>query len=195
MAKILEFYFDYGSPTTYLAHAQLPGLAKRTGCEVVRRPILLGGVFKATGNRTPVAIPAKGAYMTTDMTRMAEHLGVPFTMNPYFIINSLPLMRGAVAAIEDGVFETYDAAIWQAMWVDGENLGEPEVIGKVLGGAGLDTAVFAERIQDPAVKQSLITATEEAVERGAFGAPTFFVGEEMFFGSDRMDYIERALAS
>ena len=157
--------------------------------------MLLGGVFKATGNQTPVAIPAKGKYMLDDMARMAAHLGVPFQMNPFFIINSMPLMRGAVAAIADGKFDAYDEAIWQAMWVNGENLGEPGVIGKVLAAAGLDPAVFAERIQDPAVKQGLIDTSEEAVARGAFGAPTFFVGEEMFFGSDRMDYVERALRS
>lgn len=195
MAKTLEFFFDYGSPTSYLAHVQLAGIAGRTGAEVVRRPMLLGGVFKATGNQTPVAIPAKGAYMLADMTRMAKHLGAPFTMNPYFIINTLPLMRGAIAAQADGNFEAYDKAMWQAMWVDGENMGEVEVIGKVLKAAGLDPAAFAARIQDQAVKDGLIAATEEAVERGAFGAPTCFVGDEMFFGSDRMDYVERALAA
>ncbi len=196
MARTLEFFFDYGSPTTYLAHVQLPGLAARTGCEIVRRPMLLGAVFKVTGNQTPAAIPAKAKYYTLcDMPRMADYLGVPFTMNPYFIINTLPLMRGAVAALEDGYFEAYDAAMWRAMWVDGENLGKPEIIGKVLAGADLDPTAFAERTQAPAVKQSLIVSTEEAVNRGAFGAPTFFVGKEMFFGSDRMDYIERALGT
>lgn len=195
MAKTLEFFFDYGSPTSYLAQVQLAGIAERTGATVVRRPMLLGGVFKATGNQTPVAIQAKAAYMLADMTRMAKHLGVPFTMNPYFIINTLPLMRGAVAALEDGTFEAYDAAMWQAMWVDGENMGEVEVIGKVLTGAGLDPAAFAARIQVQAVKDALIAGTEEAAKRGAFGAPTCFVGDEMFFGSDRMDYVERALAA
>jgi len=195
MAKTLEFFFDYGSPTSYLAHVQLAGIAGRTGAEIVRRPMLLGGVFKATGNQTPVAIPAKGAYMLVDMTRMAKHLGVPFTMNPYFIINTLPLMRGAIAAQADGNFDAYDKAMWRAMWVDGENMGEVEVIGKVLKSAGLDPTAFAARIQDQAVKDGLVAATEEAVKRGAFGAPTCFVGDEMFFGSDRMDYVERALTA
>jgi 2-hydroxychromene-2-carboxylate isomerase len=195
MSKTLEFFFDYGSPTTYLAQVQLPGIAERTGAEIVRKPMLLGGVFKATENQTPVANPAKAKYMLADMARMAAHLGVPFQMNPYFVINSLPLMRGAVAAQADGNFEAYDAAMWQAMWVDGENMGEVEVIGKVLAAAGLDPAAFAERIQDPAVKATLIANTEEAVKRGAFGAPTCFVGEEIFFGSDRLDYVERALAA
>ena len=194
MAKTLEFFFDYGSPTSYLAHVQLAGIAERTGAEIVRRPMLLGGVFKATGNQTPVAIPAKRAYMLGDMARMAEHLGVPFTMNPYFIINTLTLMRGVVAAQADGTFEAYDKAMWQAMWVDGENMGEVEAIGKALAAAGLDPAAFAARIQEQSVKDGLIAATEEAVRRGAFGAPTCFVGDEMFFGSDRMDYVERALA-
>lgn len=193
MAKTLEFFFDYGSPTSYIAHVQIPGIAERTGATVVRRPMLLGGVFKATGNQTPVAIQAKGAYMLADMTRMAKHLGVPFTMNPYFIINTLPLMRGAVAAQEDGNFDTFDAAMWQAMWIDGKNMGEVEVIGDVLVSAGLDPAAFAARIQEQSVKDGLIANTEEAVKRGAFGAPTCFIGDEMFFGSDRMDYVERAL--
>ena len=195
MTKTLEFFFDYGSPTTYLAHVQLAGIAERTGCEIVRRPILLGGVFKATENQTPVANPAKRAYMMADMPRMAEHLGVPFRMNPYFIINSMPLMRGAIAVLQDGGFEAYDAAMWRAMWVDGEDLGDPNVIARVVSAAGIDATRFAERIQEPAVKQALIAATEEAVERGAFGAPTMFVEGEMFFGSDRMDYVERALAA
>ena len=195
MPKSLEVFFDYGSPTSYLAHVQLAGIARRTGAEVKRRPMLLGGVFKATDNQTPVANKAKAAYMMADMPRMAAHLGVPFAMNPYFIINTLSLMRGAVAAQADGTFETYDAAMWPAMWVDGENMGEPGTIAKVLAGAGLDPAAFAERIQDQAVKDGLIANTGEAVRRGAFGAPTVFVGEEMFFGSDRLDYVERALAA
>ena len=105
MAKTLEFCFDYGSPTTYLAHAQLAGLAARTGAEIVRRPILLGGIFKATGNQTPINVEAKAKYMFDDMPRIARHIGAPFAMNPFFIINSLPLMRGAVAAQEDGTFD------------------------------------------------------------------------------------------
>jgi len=195
MAKTLEFCFDYGSPTTYLAHAQLAGLAERTGAEIVRRPVLLGGIFKATGNQTPMVVEAKAKYMLDDMARIATHIGAPFAMNPFFIINTLPLMRGAVAAQEDGSFDAYDAAVWQAMWVDQKNMGDFDVIGEVLATAGLDPAHIATRIGEASVKQGLIDNTEAAVARGAFGAPTIFVGDEMFFGCDRMDYVERALAA
>lgn len=195
MAKTLEFCFDYGSPTTYLAHAQLTALAERTGAEIIRRPVLLGGIFKATGNQTPMAIEAKHKYMLADMTRIAAHIGAPFAMNPFFIINTLPLMRGAVAAIEDGDFDAYDAAMWAAMWVDEKDMGDAGVIGEVLAAAGLDPARMIERIGEAAVKQALIENTEAAVARGAFGAPSLFVGDQMFFGCDRMDYVERALAA
>ena len=195
MAKTLEFCFDYGSPTTYLAHAQLAGLAERTGAEIVRRPVLLGGIFKATGNQTPMAIKAKQKYMLADMTRIARQIGAPFAMNPFFIINTLPLMRGAVAAQEDGDFDAYDAAMWRAMWVDQKDMGDASVIGEVLVAAGLDPARLVARIGEAVVKQTLIDNTEAAVARGAFGAPSFFVGDTMYFGCDRMDYVERALAT
>ncbi len=195
MAKTLEFCFDYGSPTTYLAHAQLTGLAARTGAEIIRRPVLLGGIFKAAGNQTPMAIEAKRKYMLDDMTRIARHIGAPFAMNPFFIINTLPLMRGAVAAQEDGIFDAYDAAMWRAMWVDQKNMGDASVIGEVLAAAELDPARLVARIGEAEVKQALIDNTEAAVARGAFGAPSLFVGDEMFFGCDRMEYVERALAA
>ncbi len=193
MAKTLEFCFDYGSPTCYLADAQLAGLAERTGAEIIRRPVLLGGIFKASGNQTPLSVEAKKKYMFDDIPRMARHIGAPFVMNPFFIINTLPIMRGAVAALEDGDFEAYDAAMWAAMWVDGKDMGDARVIGEVLTEAGLDPARTVERIGEPAVKQALIDNTEAAVARGVFGAPSLFVGDEMFFGCDRMDYVERAL--
>lgn len=194
MTKTIEFFYDYGSPTSYLAAMQLPALAKRMGAEIAYRPILLGGVFKASGNSTPVAIPAKAKYMFMDMQRTAKRLGIPFVMNPFFIINTLALMRGAVAAREDGCFPPYDAAMWRAMWVEGKNMGDPAVVGEVLVAAGLDPKWFEARTADPVIKQKLVEATNEAVERGAFGAPTFFVGDEMAFGSDRLDDVERALA-
>lgn len=193
MAKTLEFCFDYGSPTTYLAHAQLAALAQRTGAEIVRRPVLLGGIFKATGNQTPMTVEAKAKYMRDDMGRIARHIGAPFAMNPFFIINTLPLMRGAVAAQADGTFDDYDAAMWRAMWVDGKDMGDAGVIGEVLAAAGLDPARLIARIGEAEIKQALIDNTEAAVARGAFGAPSIFVGDQMFFGCDRMDYVERAL--
>ncbi len=194
MAKRLEFYFDYGSPATYLAHTQMPGLAARTGAEIAYRPMLLGAVFKATGNASPVAVAAKGRYMWTDLERFARRYGVPFRLNPHFPVITLAVMRGAVAAQEDGVFEAYNAAVFRAMWVDGRAMAEAEVVARTLDEAGLDSARFAVRIAEAPVKDRLKASTGEAVTRGAFGAPTFFVGDEMFFGQDRLDFLEAALA-
>lgn len=193
MAKSLDFYFDYGSPTAYLAYTQLPGLAKRTGTTVNYRPMLLGGVFQATGNRSPVEVAAKGAYMNKDMAWFAARYGVPFQRNPHFPLNTLNLMRGAVFAQREGFLVPYSDAIYNAMWVEGRNMGDPQEIGKVLSTAGLDAQKIMAATQDPAVKDALKAATEEAVKRGVFGAPTFFVGEHMHFGQDRLPYVEELL--
>jgi 2-hydroxychromene-2-carboxylate isomerase len=191
-----EFFFDYGSPYSYLADSRLPALAERTGAEVRYRPMLLGGVFKATGNSSPVADPcqAKRAYGALELQRWVAHLGVPFRGNPHFPINTLLLMRTAVAAQRAGVFEPFHRAVYPAFWAEGENLGEPEVVARIAEKAGLDARGLLEAAGDSAVKAELRATTEEAVARGAFGAPTFFVGDEMFFGNDRLDFVERALA-
>lgn len=193
MSKRLEFYYDYGSPTTYLAWTQLPALAERTGAEIVRKPMLLGGVFKATGNQSPVLLEPKGKWLMRDLERWAKHYGVPYRMNPHFIINTLPIMRGAMVAQRDGYLPDYDTAMFTAMWVDGRNLGEPAEIAAVLTEAGLDADAIFAAVQQDEIKQALIKATEEAVARGAFGAPTFFVDGEMFFGQDRLPFVEEAL--
>jgi 2-hydroxychromene-2-carboxylate isomerase len=191
----LEFFFDYGSPYSYLADSRLPALAERTGAELSYRPMLLGGVFKATGNSSPVANPceAKRSYAALEIQRWVAHLGVPFRGNPHFPINTLLLMRSAVAAQRAGVFEPFHRAVYPAFWAEGENLGEPEVIARVVERAGLDARALLEAAGDAAVKAELRANTEEVVARGAFGAPTFFVGDEMFFGNDRLDFVERAL--
>lgn len=191
----IEFFFDYGSPYSYLANSQLPALAERTGAEVSYRPMLLGGVFKATGNSSPVANPCepKRAYAPLELKRWIARLGVPFSGNPHFPINTLLLMRTAVAAQHAGVFEPFHRAVYPAFWAEGENLGEPEVVTRVLEKAGLDARALLEGAGDAAVKAELRASTEEAVARGAFGAPTFFVGDEMYFGNDRLDFVERAL--
>ena len=191
----LEFFFDYGSPYSYLADSRLPALAERTGAEVRYRPMLLGGVFKATGNSSPVANPceAKRAYAGLELQRWVARLGVPFSGNSHFPINTLLLMRTAVAAQQAGSFEPFHRAIYPAFWAEGENLGEPEVVARVLEKAGLDAPALLEGAGDAAVKAELRANTDEAVARGAFGAPTFFVGDEMFFGNDRLDFVERAL--
>lgn len=195
MSKSIEFFFDFGSPTAYLAHTQLPAIADRSGAELVYRPMLLGGVFQATGNTTPAAIPAKAKYMGRDIARCAERYGEPYHSNPHFPVKTLNVMRGAVAAQQDGALKTYMDAVFRAVWVDQKNTAVPEVFAEVLTTAGLDAGKFAERIQDPAIKDVLKTNTQEAVERGVFGAPTMFVGEEMFFGQDRLDYLEAEAAA
>jgi 2-hydroxychromene-2-carboxylate isomerase len=190
-----EFFFDYGSPYSYLADSRLPGLAERTGAEIVYRPMLLGGVFKATDNRSPALEPceAKRSYGALELRRWVAHLGVPFRGNPHFPINTLLLMRTAVAAQRAGVFAPFHRAVYPAFWAEGENLGEPEVVARVVEKAGLDASALLEAAGDAAVKAELRATTEEAVARGAFGAPTFFVGDEMFFGNDRLDFVERSL--
>lgn len=194
MNKKLEFYFDFASPTTYLAHKRLQQLRDQYGLVIKYRPILLGGLFKATDNVSPVAIPAKGAYMVQhDLPRFAKRYKVPLTFNPNFPINTLPLMRGAIAAQRLGCFDVYVDAVFDATWVDGKNMGDLETITEVLGEAGLDVESIFTLSQDPEVKLALIEATEGAVARGAFGAPTLFMDGEMYFGQDRLDFIEEAL--
>ncbi|MCP5432363.1 MAG: 2-hydroxychromene-2-carboxylate isomerase [Alphaproteobacteria bacterium] len=193
MSKTIEFFFDVGSPTSYLAWTQLPKIAARNGAALRFRPMLLGGVFKATGNASPAAIPAKAQYMNADMARFAKRYGVRLGGNRHFPVNTLAIMRMATAAEAEGRLEPFLAAIYPAMWVDGENLGEEAVLRGVLGRAGLDAdALFAAAARDD-VKARLKETTEEAVSRGVFGAPTCFVGTEMFFGQDRLDFIEEAL--
>jgi len=192
--KTVEFFFDFGSPTAYLAWSRLPAVVARAGATLVRRPMLLGGVFKATGNASPATIPAKALYMNRDLARFAKRYGVVLRFNPYFPINTLVMMRGAVAAEDAGLAEAYDAAMFRAMWQDERNMGEEAGLAAVLAAIGWDWADFAARVASEPVKARLKANTEEAVARGAFGAPTFFVDGEMFFGQDRLDFVAEALA-
>jgi len=193
MARTLEFYFDYGSPYSYLADTQVEAIAQRAGATLVRKPMLLGGVFKATGNHSPAELPQKSAWSAFDMPMWAHHYGVPFQRNPFFPVNTLALMRGATAAQIDGSFERYHPAVFKAMWVEGRNLNDMKEVAAVLSAAGLDAAKFGARIQDQDVKDRLKVTTEEAVARGVFGAPTCFVDNMMFFGNDRLPFVEMAL--
>ena len=194
MTKTVEFLYDFGSPTVYLAATQLPILTNRVGATIDWRPILLGGVFKLTGNQSPAVIAAKAEYMNDDLQRFSKHYGVPFNWTPHFPINTLALMRGAVAYQDDPVASsTYRDAIFMAIWVEGLNLNELDVIGQVLTDAGLDPEELMKRIGQQTVKDQLIANTEQAVNRGVFGAPTFFVGDQMFFGQDRLDFVIEAL--
>jgi 2-hydroxychromene-2-carboxylate isomerase len=193
-AKTIEFFFDFGSPTTYLAHTQLPRIAAETGARVDYVPMLLGGVFKATGNQSPVMVPAKGRWMGDDLACFARRYRVPFTFNPHFPINTLTLMRGAVVLQmrQPDRFMAYVDAVFRAMWIEPVNLGDAAVLGATLGAAGFDAAALLALVGEAEVKAKLIANTEAAVARGAFGAPTFFVGEQMFFGQDRLDFVREA---
>jgi 2-hydroxychromene-2-carboxylate isomerase len=210
--RTVEFFFDVGSPTSYLAWRQLPKIAAETGATIDWRPMLLGGVFKATGNASPVsvpakgrwmsgdiaspaAVPAKGRWMNEDLQRWAARYGVTLRFNPHFPINTLTLMRGAAGMqmrSPDG-FLRYLDVIERAMWETPKNLGDADVLVATLADAGFEPTAFAALVADPEVKAKLIANTEEAVARGVFGAPTFFVGEQMFFGQDRLDFVREAL--
>lgn len=194
MSKSVDFYFDFGSPAAYLAWRRVGAVAKRTGATVKPIPMLLGGLFKATGNSAPLTVPAKGAYLFVDLSRFAKKFAVPLNMNSAFPINTVTLMRGAAGYDGTPQFQTYCDAVYDAIWRDDRNMGDPAVVAEVLRAAGLDPAAFEAMVADPAVKDRLKANTEEAAARGAFGAPTFFVGDQMFFGQDRLDFVEEALA-
>jgi 2-hydroxychromene-2-carboxylate isomerase len=193
--KAVEFFFDVGSPTTYLAWTQLPAIAKDTGANIVWRPMLLGGVFKATGNQSPVTVPAKGQWMGGDIQRFAQRYLVPFQFNPFFPINTLTLMRGATGLQmrQPERLNDYLRTVFKAMWAKPVNMGDPEVMATVLTAAGFDPVALMALASDPEVKAQLVATTEEAVRRGVFGAPSFFVGDELFFGQDRLDFVRDAL--
>jgi len=197
MNKTVEFFFDVGSPTAYLAYTQLPAIAAACGAQIAWRPMLLGGVFKATGNASPVSVPAKGRWMNQDIQRWARRYGVAFAFNPHFPINTLTLMRAAVGLQmrEPAEFLRYLDITFGAMWRAPRNLGDAEELAQTLRDGGFDPAHIAALPADPEVKARLVANTEEAVARGAFGAPTFFVGEQMFFGQDRLDFVREALTS
>ena len=196
MGRHFEFWFDLGSPAAYLAWKRLPKFAAQTGAGAVHKPMLLGGVFKATGNASPVTIPAKGKWLLADLARSARKDGVPLGYPPGFPINTLALMRAAIGLQmrEPGRFAPYVDAMFDAIFGAPRDLREEKVVAETLAAAGFAPAEILALAADPEVKQALIKNTEEAVARGVFGAPTFFVGEEMFWGQDRMDAVAEALA-
>jgi 2-hydroxychromene-2-carboxylate isomerase len=195
MPKDLDFYFDIGSPAAYLAWTQVPRLAQATGATVHYKPFLLGGVFQATGNRSPAEVPAKGKWMNVDLERFAKRYGVAFRHNPFFPVNTLMLMRAALGLQmrQPDRLLAYGDAMYKAMWVDGRNMNEPAEVGRALQEAGFDPQTVLALTQDPEVKERLKAETQQAVARGVFGAPTFFVGDQMFWGQDRMDFVKEAL--
>jgi 2-hydroxychromene-2-carboxylate isomerase len=190
------FYFDFGSPNAFLAHRVIPEIEARIGRRFVYRPVLLGGLFKLTGNRSPVEafadIPAKLAYDRLEMGRFIARHGIVFRMNPFFPVNTLHLMRGAVAAERDGVFDEYVEAIFHFMWEEPRKLDDPEILRDTLVEAGLPEALLA-RSQDAEVKARLIANTQDAFDHGAFGIPSFLVGTELYFGKDRLRDVEAEL--
>ncbi len=199
MLKSFEFMFDFGGPNSYLAHKILPEICARMNAEAIYVPILLGGLFKITNNQAPLIryaeTPAKRNYEMLEFDRFVQVHRLPFKMNPHFPINSLHLMRGAVAAQHLGCFMRYVEAIMTAMWENGANTGNPAVVKDVLDKAGLDGAALLAKADAPEVKAELVTNTEQAAARGAFGVPTFFVGDEMFWGKERLGQLADALAS
>lgn len=199
MTKTLEFIFDFGSPNAYLAWHGVQGVLARTGTSLNITPCLLGGIFKLTGNQAPwmafANVKGKIDYERLEMMRFIKLHGLTkFKMNPHFPVSTLLLMRGAIAAKQNGDLDIYVKTGLKAMWEDGENMSDPEVFSNVMTAAGLDGSALLAATQDPAIKTKLAENTDAAVARGVFGIPTFFAGDEMFFGKDRLDQVEAALS-
>jgi 2-hydroxychromene-2-carboxylate isomerase len=194
----VEFHFDFGSPNAYLAHLVVPEIEKRTGAKFEYVPILLGGVFKLTNNRSPAesmsGIKNRLEYEELERQRFVRrHAITRFTFNPFFPVNTLLIMRGAVAAQLEGVFDRYVDEVFRHMWAEPKKMDDPEVVRAALEQSGLNAAALLARTQQPAVKERLLKNTEASVARGTFGSPTFFVGSEIFFGKDRVRDVEEEL--
>jgi len=197
MRKGFEFLFDFGGPNAYLAHKLLPQICDRTGAQANYVPILLGGLFKLTNNQAPLIryaeTPAKRTYEMLEFDRFVQAHQLPFRMNKNFPMNTLTLMRGAIAAQHLGCFMPYVDAVMAAMWEDGVDLTDASRVRGVLESAGLDAALLLEKAGEAAVKEELVANTERAAQRGAFGVPTFFVGDDIYWGKERLGQLEEAL--
>jgi 2-hydroxychromene-2-carboxylate isomerase len=197
-AREIELFFDVGSSYSYLAFTQIEAIEKRTGWTVRARPFLLGGVFKSTGNEMPARIAAKARYMITDMQRWASEYGVAFRLPASFPVMTIATQRALVATdrlFGQAALRKLGRGLFDAYWVEGRDVSDKAVIGEVATALGLDAAAILAGIDAPETKDRLRADTEEAVARGAFGAPSFFVGEEMFFGNDRIPHLERLVSS
>ncbi len=197
MAKV-EFHFDFGSPNAYLAHLVIPQIEQRTGAKFEYVPVLLGGVYKLTGNRSPVetlaGVKNKPKYGRLETARFIKRHGITcFRQNPFFPVNTLTIMRGAIAAERLGVFERYVDEIYRHMWSEPKKLDDLAVLREALLELGFDVERFGELVQDAEIKARLLENTERSVERGTFGSPTFFVGDEIFFGKDRLRDVEEMI--
>jgi len=194
-----QFLFDVGSPNAFLSHEAIPAIEKRTGAKFEYVPILLGGIFKATNNKSPAeslaGVKNKREFHALETERFVKRFGVkPYIWNPFFPVNTLNLMRAAVAAQLEGVFEKYVEAAFHHMWVEPKKMDDPEIAAQALAASGLDAAKLLARSRDADVKAKLIENTQSAVERGAFGSPTFFVGKEMFFGKEQLREVEEMVS-
>lgn len=194
----IEFHFDFGSPNAYLSHLVVPEIEARSGAQFIYVPVLLGGVFKLTNNVSPAVanqgIKNKADYQRLEMQRyMRAHAITAFKLNPYFPVNTLQIMRAAIVAEDEGYLKAYADAVFGHMWAEPKKMDDPEIIKTALDQSGFDGAHMLERTQEPAVKAKLVQNTENSVARGAFGSPTFFIGDEMFFGKDRLGEVEAAI--
>jgi 2-hydroxychromene-2-carboxylate isomerase len=196
----IEFHFDFGSPNAYLSHLVIPQLEQRTGVSIKYLPVLLGGVFKATNNVSPAVsmqgIKNKGEYAQIETQRfVSKHNITAYNRNPFFPVNTLQIMRGAVYADQNGFLDTYVNEIYHHMWSDPKKMDDPQVMADALTSSGLPTEDILSGIQDPDIKKGLITNTERSVAMGTFGSPTFFVDSEIFFGKDKLDEFESLIKS
>jgi 2-hydroxychromene-2-carboxylate isomerase len=200
MVMQVEFHFDFGSPNAYLSHLVVPEIERRTGAQFEYVPVLLGGVFKLTNNRSPAeslaGIRNKPEYQRLETARFVQRHGITrFAPNPFFPVNTLTLMRGAVAAQRLGVFNRYVDKVYRHMWAEPKKMDEPEVLRAALIESDLDAEAILALVQTAEVKEELLANTQRSVERGTFGSPTFFVGEEIYFGKDRLRDVEEAITS
>ena len=191
----IDFFYDYASPFSYLADMRMPEVLTRTRATLVYRPAILGVLIVESKNTPPPSIPAKIAYYGQDTKRWARRLNVPMVTNPFFPVRSVNLMRAALMAQQMDCFATFHRAMWDGMWVQGLNLGDNAVLVATLNSAGLDGQAIVDGTQHDDIKAALKANCDEALARGAFGLPTFFVGDEMFFGNDRVDFVEEAAAA
>jgi 2-hydroxychromene-2-carboxylate isomerase len=189
----VEFFFDFMSPTSYLAHTQLPRIADRVGAEIIWRPMLTLQLHALTENRSPTAVPNKARWIFQDMLRFAGRYGVPLVINPNLPFEMKDALHGALVALERGEIERYCAALFPAVWAEKVDVDDRGALADRIAAAGLDAEAILAHIDEPEIAAALDANTREAAERGAFGAPTFFVGDEMHFGQDRLDFIEAAL--
>jgi len=188
MTKTVTFCFDFGSPYSYLAYNYLSPI-KETGAQIDLKPVLLGGIFKATGNQPPATVQKKGEYMFKDIQRWANKLDISFKMNPYFPILTVPHMRGAILAQKKDILEDYMQSMFDSMWLKGLNLNDQEILTQVASESGIDPNDFAEGISSDEIKDELRVNTQFAIDKGAFGVPTYFLENEMFWGIDSIKFL------